>query len=162
MQLPRNISNTRIGRLAHHAHAVRVPDLPTCNSHSPTASAANASGFLLTALSNARTDTLVQTHSSALRASDKALTSTGQRGECIHCIRSLRASLTSELARKAPRTLTNLTVRLGIPEPKPFSGVSHQSRTAKLFGQMAHAEDLDLCPSFVPITISPLTCACPL
>ena len=49
--------NTRIGLLAHHAHAVRVPDLPTCNSHSPTASAANVSGFLLTALSNARTDT---------------------------------------------------------------------------------------------------------
>src|SRR5579864_3144679 len=28
-----------------------------CNCHSPTASAANASGFLLTALSNARTNT---------------------------------------------------------------------------------------------------------
>src|SRR6516165_12410137 len=47
--------------------------LPTCNSHRP-ASAANASGFLLTPLSNARPNT----PSSAfcrVRASDKAVTS---------------------------------------------------------------------------------------
>jgi hypothetical protein len=33
------------------------PASATCNSHRPTASAASASGFLLTALSNARTNT---------------------------------------------------------------------------------------------------------
>jgi len=52
----------------------RSPLLPTCNSHKPTASAANASGFLLTALSNART-ALMSPHALTLRASDKALTS---------------------------------------------------------------------------------------
>ncbi|MGC2058020.1 MAG: hypothetical protein WA653_07140, partial [Candidatus Sulfotelmatobacter sp.] len=55
-------------------HTSRVPLPPTFNPHSSTASAANASGFLLTALSNARDNT----HSHAfcpVRASDKALTS---------------------------------------------------------------------------------------
>ena len=47
------------------------------NSHSPAASAANASGFLLTALSNARPNARCSTLFQ-LRASDKALTSLGQ------------------------------------------------------------------------------------
>src|SRR5580765_6288705 len=53
------------------------PSPPTFNSHSPAAPPANASGFLLTALSNARPN-LVAQHSSCLRASDKALTSLGR------------------------------------------------------------------------------------
>jgi hypothetical protein len=57
--------------------AVRVPPSPTCNSHGPTASAANASGFLLTALSNARINTCWSALSN-LRASDKALTLFGR------------------------------------------------------------------------------------
>ena len=76
---PATPTNGPVTRLAprfpptQRCHLSRVPLPPTFNPHSSTASAANASGFLLTALSNARDNT----HSHAfcpVRASDKALT----------------------------------------------------------------------------------------
>src|SRR5215470_775776 len=73
MQPSRNISQPLYPSTRSPLPAVRVPPSPTCNSHSPTASPANASGFLLTALSNARTNTRLSALSN-LRASDKALT----------------------------------------------------------------------------------------
>jgi hypothetical protein len=73
MQPPRYTGDSPIAQLAPQPASARR-SLPTYNSHRPTASAANASGFLLTALSNARPN-LVAQHSSCLRASHKALTS---------------------------------------------------------------------------------------
>ena|SRR5215831_16518296 len=78
---PATAANGSLARLApgftptQHSHLSRVPLPPAFNPHRP-ASAANASGFLLTALSDARDNT----HSHAFCpecASDKALTYSG-------------------------------------------------------------------------------------
>ena len=50
-------SNSKLNRLPHHSSVVRLRPSTTCNAHSPTASAANVSGFIQTALSNARSNT---------------------------------------------------------------------------------------------------------
>src|SRR5262244_597145 len=51
------------------------PSSATFNSHRPTASAANASGFLLTVLSKARHNIVATPSHSRMRASDKTLAS---------------------------------------------------------------------------------------
>jgi hypothetical protein len=80
---PATPANGSVARLAprftptQNSHLSRVPLPPTCNPHRP-ASAANASGFLLTVLSKARHSIIATTTQSRMRASDKTLASSGR------------------------------------------------------------------------------------
>jgi hypothetical protein len=117
---PATPTNSPVARLAprftptQRSHLSRVPLPPTFNPHRP-ASAANASGFLLTALSNARRNT----HSPAFCpqcASDKALTSSAHYPLIRHwCEECLNAFAFSRYSTIVPDQAVSLSVGASTP-----------------------------------------------